>query len=752
MSAHSHPTDSLGRTRASKSRTVLQNLTENDSKSNGSINQDNALEESVVAEESKGDLANPVCEKAEETRMPVERRRFTRSALKRKVEGLELADTTNVALEGIKDDEGALKRKVEDSELADTTNVVVLEGVKDEVVADEGNGGVDVSTRGRAKKIKRQRPTTVKELLRSGLLEGCSVFYNAGKEEIALRGTVKDSGILCSCSLCKGSRVITASQFELHACAQYRHAARFICLENGKNLLEVMDACLYSSLETLEETIQDVIASLPVKQSIICGKCKDTTCADWCKMPTNTAGAKARSSETTPKSLRSALVPKSPKSVPTHILSQNKRKGKMVSESVLHSSSPKSDAKKRVKITKKDQRMHWLVFEEDGLPDGTEVAYYSHGKKLLEGYKKGAGIFCLCCNTEVASILPKIMMIYASFVRMAGIYCYVMDALECASLSSIPRGKWYCKYCENMFQRERFVKHNANAVAAGRVSGVDPIEQITKRCIRIVKNPQKDEVIACVLCRGADINKSGFGPSTVILCDQCEKEYHVGCLKKNKMADLKELPKGKWFCCIDCGRIYSALQNLLTRGAERLPNSQFDIIKKKLKDKGVESITDFDVSWRLMSGKIASPETRLLLSEAVALFHENFDPIVDSATGRDFIPSMVYGSSIVSAGVLRVFGRGMAELPLVATASENQGKGYFQLLFSCIEKLLAFLNVTKLVLPAADEAGSIWTDRFGFKSISPAQLSEYRKHFGQLMTFQGTSMLEKPVPQCRIIH
>ncbi|KAM7506470.1 hypothetical protein LguiA_016923 [Lonicera macranthoides] len=38
-------------------------------------------------------------------------------------------------------------------------------------------------------------------------------------------------------------------------------------------------------------------------------------------------------------------------------------------------------------------------------------------------------------------------------------------------------------------------------------------------------------------------------------------------------------------------------------------------------NKGVESVTDFDVSWRLMSGKIASPETRLLLSEAVALFH-----------------------------------------------------------------------------------------------------------------------------------
>ncbi|CAL5434878.1 unnamed protein product [Camellia sinensis] len=91
---------------------------------------------------------------------------------------------------------------------------------------------------------------------------------------------------------------------------------------------------------------------------------------------------------------------------------------------------------------------------------------------------------------------------------------------ECTSLSSIPRGKWYCKYCQNMFQREKFVEHNANAVAAGRVLGVDLIEQITKRCIRIVKNPEDAKVIACVLCRGYQFGKSGFGPHTVIVCDQ----------------------------------------------------------------------------------------------------------------------------------------------------------------------------------------------------------------------------------------
>lgn len=71
---------------------------------------------------------------------------------------------------------------------------------------------------------------------------------------------------------------------------------------------------------------------------------------------------------------------------------------------------------------------------------------------------------------------------------------------DCASLSGVPRGDWYCKFCQNMFLREKFVEHNENAVAAGRVSGIDPIEQITQRCIRIVKDIEA-ELTGCVLCR-----------------------------------------------------------------------------------------------------------------------------------------------------------------------------------------------------------------------------------------------------------
>uniref|UniRef100_A0A5B7BL46 PHD-type domain-containing protein n=1 Tax=Davidia involucrata TaxID=16924 RepID=A0A5B7BL46_DAVIN len=915
-----------------RNKSVVETVIEDESKCNLATpaREDESkgeLAEALVKEESNEGIEKPtvneagseglpiVVDESNEVKndVPVEApRRFTRSALKPKVEPVEGSVSVTELLEA-----------------GENIAVLKVEGNETGAVSTLGTPTKNLELKMSKKIALMNKPMTVKELFETGLLEGCSVFYNGGNKGHALRGTIKGIGILCSCTLCKGSRVVMPCQFEIHACKSYRRAAQYICLENGKSLLQVMKACEKSPVDTLEETIRSVIGSLPIRESMICQNCKGSFPATFaakvgqlCELcmdsknsqtsPTDTTGTNARSKpvlilkkssriakmgissenksqekktkkwstklalvpkssgspsvrissqnkchgKTTKNSPRSILVPKSLGSASVHISSQNKSQGKIIKRSLrlaldpkssgsasVHISSPKTSQgkitkkssklaliprfsksaslssspqnKSRWKITKKDLGFHKLVFEEDGLPDGSEVAYYSRGKKLLEGYKKGLGIFCRCCQSEISPSQFEAHAGWASRKKPYGnIYtsngvslhelavsllkgrkhpakdnddlciicadggnlllcdgCPRAFHIECASLTSVPRGKWYCKYCQNMFQRDKFVEHNANAVAAGRVSGVDPIEQITKRCIRIVKNPEEAEVIACVLCRGYDFSKSGFGPRTVILCDQCEKEYHVGCLKKHKMADLKELPKGKWFCCMDCSRIYSALQNLLFRGEEKLPDFLLDVIKKKHVDKGLDGVTDFDVRWRLLSGKIASSETRLLLSRAVAIFHDCFDPIVDSATGRDFIPSMVYGrnirgqdfggmycavltvnSSVVSAGILRVFGREVAELPLVATSNGNQGKGYFQLLFSCIEKLLAFLNVRSLVLPAADEAESIWTDKFGFEKMPQDQLRNYRRTCWQIVTFKGTSMLQKVVPKCRIIN
>ncbi|KAL5546009.1 hypothetical protein UlMin_005696 [Ulmus minor] len=771
-------------------------------------------------------------------------RRFTRSALKPKEEQLEVVTPVS-ASETLGDDP-----------------VMSLDG--DTTLALSASATPKLELKMSKKISLNKKPTTVKELFDTGLVDGVPVVYMGGKKACGLRGTIRDGGILCSCILCKGCRVLPPSQFEIHACKQYRRAAQYICLENGRSLLDLLKACRVSPLHTLESTVQSFLSSSPDEKYFTCEKCKvsfppSCTAKDGslcnscfeskelqCSAPPD-LGKRLRSpppdsfsesSKTAPAAISSEnrrtrkLMRKSStpllKSKPTKSASpmyrspQNKpprwKITKKPSKSLLISKSPKSalasesSQKKQWKITTKDQRLHRLVFEEGGLPDGSEVAYYARGQKLLEGYKKGFGIFCRCCNSEVSASQFEAHAGWATR-RKPYAYIYTSNGVslhelavslsrgrrysakdnddlciicadggnlllcdgcprafhkECASLPAIPRGDWYCQYCQNMFQREKFVAHNQNAVAAGRVDGVDPIEEITQRCIRIVRNIEA-ELSGCVLCRGYDFSKSGFGPRTIILCDQCEKEYHVGCLKKHKMANLKELPRGKWFCCAECNRIHSTLQKLLVTGAEKIPDSLLEVIKMKHGEKGLDTTNGFDVSWRLINGKIASSDSRVLLSNAVAIFHECFDPIIDAQSGRDLIPAMVYGrnirgqefggmycailtvnSTVVSAAMLRVFGREFAELPLVATSKSDHGKGYFQLLFSNIEKLLAFLNVESLLLPSAEEAESIWTEKFGFTKIEPHQLVNYRKICYQMVTFKGTSMLQKKVPVCRV--
>ncbi|KAF9587921.1 hypothetical protein IFM89_006175 [Coptis chinensis] len=95
----------------------------------------------------------------------------------------------------------------------------------------------------------------------------------------------------------------------------------------------------------------------------------------------------------------------------------------------------------------------------------------------------------------------------------------------------------------------------------------------------------------------------------------CEREYHIGCLKVHKMADLK------WLCCTDCNRIHTALQKLVAHGLEKLPDSLLKVMLKKQHEKCPDNVAGFDVSWRFLSGKMASPENKLLLSKAVTIPH-----------------------------------------------------------------------------------------------------------------------------------
>ncbi|KAM0053448.1 putative histone acetyltransferase chromatin regulator PHD family [Helianthus debilis subsp. tardiflorus] len=831
-------------------------------------------EESVV-EVGEG-LVEKVCVKRKKGKKEVRSdtpRRFTRSALKEKDENVEELATSS-------------RKKLELKE-------------KDENVVELGTSSRKKLELKMSKKIGLDRmPTNMRELLETGLLEGFRVYYKLGNEGKNLQGVIKGAGILCSCESCESKQVIAPSQFEMHARKSYRHAIKHIYLENGKNLLELIEICKSSASEPLEVALQTVISSLPAKEPSICTKCNSSFVSssenllicDSClvnkevdaepgvatssevrtpnpepkasesnsllissdkktkrgrKRKTSSPepkasesnsllispdrktkrGRKRKSSKSATKPCRSSKSAMKPnKSAGNSILSQNKTKSKKHERSTRSASVPrpiKSAIKcaspqqsSRIKLTIKNQQLHWSVFQKGGLPDGTELTYVAQGKKLLDGYKWNKGIFCSCCKTEISASLFEAHAGRASHKKpYENIYisngvslheyavsmkmnekgrcsvkynddlCRVCwdggDLLlcdgcprsfhqECAGESSIPHGKWYCRYCQNSMKVDG---ENQNALVAGRVMGIDPIEQIMTRCIRIVKHPENSDLVACVLCRCHDFSKTVFNERTVIVCDQCEKEYHIGCLREHNMADLKALPKGKWFCCKDCERINIALQHLITREPETLSDDLLTLLREKQKNNdntNSETDSNSEMKFVVLSGKNATREIRKYLAQTVDIFHEGFDPIIDATTGRDFIPSMVYGrkiwsqdfagmliailtidSNVVSAGTLRVFGEDIAELPIVATSKGNQGKGYFQLLFTCIERLLSSLRIRKIVLPAAEEAKSIWTKKFGFETLDADQLRELRQTCSAMMTFKGTSMLQKEIPQAQ---
>nr|XP_043636663.1 increased DNA methylation 1-like isoform X2 [Erigeron canadensis] len=405
-----------------------------------------------------------------------------------------------------------------------------------------------------------------------------------------------------------------------------------------------------------------------------------------------------------------------------------------VVETKLQESSPNSD--KRVdtnssrfqtegKVSKKDPKKHKLIFLDEGLPDGTELAYFSREKAVLKGIKKGCGIFCFCCETQISP---------SEFEKHAG-YEYRRKPYENIFLLNGPvKGRSLSEYA---FELKQECKD------ATRI----PFKK--RRCINCRKpaiSEGQNDVVACVLCSEYDFCETGFNDRTAIICNQCEKEYHIGCLREKNMAHLKELPHGNWFCSVGCEKLHSDLEALATYGPRTILNS--------------------DAQWILLRGKCASGGNKLLLDEAVKIFHECFNRILDPGTGQDIISSMAYGeemspsdfsgvrcamltinSKVVTAGLFRIFGHEVAELPIVATSQPNQGKGYFRLFLTYFETLLSEYKIKKLVLPAADKVQAMWIERFGFSVVTDAQLREYQQVHTAMITFKGTTLLEKVVTE-----
>lgn len=408
--------------------------------------------------------------------------------------------------------------------------------------------------------------------------------------------------------------------------------------------------------------------------------------------------------------------------------------------------------KKSGKITRKYFSMHQLVFQKGGLQDGTVLGYYFNNKKLLEGYKKGDRIVCGCCDTEVKASKFEA---HAGCAKRRKPYHNIRTS-DGVSLHKLAKTlKERCEkslgasYSANM---NKSVSRYANFTAARGLSGSNIVQQNSEPSIKILDLCY--DVAVCALCRAHDYCTSDFSPRVAIYCDQCEMGFHVSCLKKYEIDDLKETPEGKWLCGEVCQRINTFLDIFVDCGEFQIPETLLVSARER-----TNLSPDLNVKWRLLKGQFASSDADPLLSKSVAIFGDLFGSL-----NGDLVKQMVYGekyddydcrgmycavltvnSAVVSTMIFRVFGHEVAEIPLVATPNEYQDQGYFRMLFSCIVNALASLTVEKMVLPSSEKTIPFWTTKFGFTRMEDKKFKNLRNKHSKMIIFSDTTTLERRV-------
>ncbi|KQK14479.2 LOW QUALITY PROTEIN: hypothetical protein BRADI_1g16595v3 [Brachypodium distachyon] len=257
----------------------------------------------------------------------------------------------------------------------------------------------------------------------------------------------------------------------------------------------------------------------------------------------------------------------------------------------------------------------------------------------------------------------------------------------------------------------------------------------------------------CTICDSGHFDNNhdhGFTDKTVILCDQCELEYHVGCVK-NRGGDhqLECCPEVPWLCSQECSEISQHLQGLVGKS---IPTSEEGLSFTVLRSpKHPEEEDD-----------AMAAEEHGKLCMAFDVLHECFVTLVEPHTQSDLSQDIVFnreswlrrlyfrgfyiiglekGGELITVGTLRVYGKKVAELPLVGTRFTHRRQGMCHLLMNQLEMLLGEWGVERLVLPAVPELLQTWTGSFGFQVMTQSQKLDIAQH--TIMCFQGTTMCHK---------
>ncbi|KAL9438173.1 hypothetical protein AB3S75_023942 [Citrus x aurantiifolia] len=252
----------------------------------------------------------------------------------------------------------------------------------------------------------------------------------------------------------------------------------------------------------------------------------------------------------------------------------------------------------------------------------------------------------------------------------------------------------------------------------------------------------------CWICGDLVNDKEASSSFDALKCSQCEHKYHGKCLKDMSKGAVAEA----WFCNQSCQEVYSGLHSHIGIINHAADGFSWTLLRCIHEDQKVHSAQRFALK----------AECNSKLAVALTIMEECFLSMVDPRTGIDMIPHLLYNwrsdfarlnfhgfyavvlekdDVLISVSSIRVHGKSVAEMPLIATCSNYRRKGMCRRLMAAIEEMLTSFKVEKLIISAIPSLVETWTKGFGFKPVDKDEKKTLNKV--NLMVFPGTVLLKK---------
>ncbi|GJW12449.1 agenet domain-containing protein [Tanacetum coccineum] len=358
--------------------------------------------------------------------------------------------------------------------------------------------------------------------------------------------------------------------------------------------------------------------------------------------------------------------------------------------------------------------LSWLIDNNIVLPRA-KVQYYckKDGSKLKEGRVTRGGIKCNCCNRTFS--LLKFQKHAGSTSGRPSTHIFLEDGrslLDC---------QLQLKLDQNVKGSQHEIESDSDYICSVCQYGGELVicdhcpSTFHTSCVGLEEIPAGEWVCpscCCGICsenRFSD-NSEKKMDSNILNCEQCERRYHVRCLKtREEFLKTENYVEEYWFCTYRCKEIYTGLHRLLGKS---IPIGRDNLTWTLRRNETFEYSNcgaDSDMEEAI--------ENYSKLNVAISVMHECFEAVKEQRTGRDIVEDVIFGRF------------------------QYRRRGMCHILMDELEKKLRELGVERLVLPAVSSVLHTWTRSFGFSVMTD---SEKLRFLGStFLDFQGTKMCSK---------